>query len=211
MAGLEWLVARPIAHRGLHDAAHGIIENTPSAFTAAVAGNYAIECDLQVTADGEAVVHHDAALGRLTDGDARLDTMTAAELKQVLFRATSDRMITVGDLCDLVAGRVTLVIELKSRHDGDLRLVARTAAVLSRYIGAAAVMSFDPTQIAAMRAIAPALTRGIVAESRYKSRNDDRARQRLRSTAMRAFAYARDARHARPQFIAYAVKDLPAT
>src|SRR5437763_9472224 len=122
MSSLDWLIARPVAHRGLHDAASGVIENTPSAFAAAVAGNYAIECDLQIAADGEAMVHHDDALGRLTEGGGRLDAMTAGDLKQVTFRATADCMITVGELCDLVAGRVTLVIELKSRHDGDLRL-----------------------------------------------------------------------------------------
>jgi glycerophosphoryl diester phosphodiesterase len=51
MAGLDWLIARPVAHRGLHDAQNGVIENTPSAFAAAITGEYAIECDLQVTAD----------------------------------------------------------------------------------------------------------------------------------------------------------------
>ena len=77
MPDMDWLVARPVAHRGLH---HGkrIIENTPSAFVAAIAGCYGIECDLQITADGEALVHHDDALGRMTDGNARLDAMTAA-------------------------------------------------------------------------------------------------------------------------------------
>ena len=61
---LAWLTARPVAHRGLHDAAAGVIENTPSAFSAAIAGNYAIECDIQVTADGEGL--HDVALTRCT-------------------------------------------------------------------------------------------------------------------------------------------------
>ena len=56
--------------------------------------------------------------------------MTAAALKQSPFKATADRMLTLGELCDLVAGRVTLLIELKSRFDGDRRLVARTAEVL---------------------------------------------------------------------------------
>ena len=50
MSGLDWLIARPVAHRGLHDAAAGIIENTPSAFAAAIAAHYAIECDLQLSA-----------------------------------------------------------------------------------------------------------------------------------------------------------------
>src|SRR6266568_2937593 len=124
MADLDWLIARPVAHRGLHDQ-KGVIENTPSAFAAAIAGRYGIECDLQITADGEAMVHHDEALGGLTDGSARLDSMTAADLKHIAFKVTADRMLTLGELCDLTAGRVTLVIELKSRFDGDDRLVAR--------------------------------------------------------------------------------------
>src|SRR6266850_1801905 len=109
----DWLTGRPIAHRGLHDPARGIVENTASAVEAAIAGRYGIEVDIQVSADGEAMVHHDDALGRLTDGTGRLAEMRAAELKTVAFRATADRMMTLGDLCDLVAGRATLLVEIK--------------------------------------------------------------------------------------------------
>src|SRR5665647_2121767 len=143
MPKLDWLTARPIAHRGLHNAAAGVIENTASAFAAAIAGNYAIETDLQISADGEAMLHHDDALGRLTEGGGRLAAMSAAEIKTVRFKATVDRIMTLGELCELVAGRATLVIELKSRFDGDLRLVKRAAEVLAGYAGLAAVMSFD--------------------------------------------------------------------
>ena len=89
MPGLDWLTARPIAHRGLHDAAAGVIENTASAFAAAIAGGYGIECDLQISADGEAMVHHDDALGRLTEGSGRLADMTAAELKAVALQGNA--------------------------------------------------------------------------------------------------------------------------
>src|SRR3981189_3492882 len=133
MAGLDWLIARPVAHRGRHDAQKGVIENTPSAFAAAIAGGYGIEADLQISADGEAMVHHDDTLGRLTDGSGALRDMSAAALRRVPFRATPDRMMALGDILDLVAGRVTLVIEIKSRFDGDLRLAARIAAVLAHY------------------------------------------------------------------------------
>jgi glycerophosphoryl diester phosphodiesterase len=207
MSDLDWLIARPVAHRGLHDAQKSIIENTPSAFTAAIAGHYGIECDLQITADGEAMVHHDEALGRLTDGNARLDAMTSADLKRVPFKATVDRMITLGELCDLVAGRATLMIELKSRFDGDRRLVARTADVLAGYRGRAAVMSFDPAQIAALRALAPERTRGMVAERRYRHHEWDR----LPAATKRAMSYFQHALATWPQFIAYSVADLPAT
>src|SRR5215470_9402087 len=76
-----WLTERPVAHRGLHDAARGVIENMPAAARAAIAGNFAIECDIQLTSDGEAMVHHDGELGRLTEGTGALRDKTAAELK----------------------------------------------------------------------------------------------------------------------------------
>jgi glycerophosphoryl diester phosphodiesterase len=207
MHDLEWLTARPIAHRGLHDYAQGIVENTASAFAAAILGNYAIECDLQITADGEAMVHHDDTLGRLTDGSTRLDAMSAADLKRISFKATSDRMISLGELCDLVSGRVTLAIELKSRYDGDLRLVRRAAAVLSSYRGPAALMSFDTAQVAAFRHIAPNLPRGIDAGTEGAHR--DLASMLLH--ARRALSYCRHAVTAQPQFLAYSVRQLPAT
>src|SRR5262249_55283900 len=123
----------------------------PAAAQAAVEGNFAIECDIQLSADGEAMVHHDDALGRLTEGSGRLREETAAELKSVPFKATAERMMTLADLCDLVAGRVPLVIEVKSRFDGDRKLVKRMAEVLSSYQGSAVGMSFDPDQVMALR------------------------------------------------------------
>jgi glycerophosphoryl diester phosphodiesterase len=202
---LDWLIARPVAHRGLHDG-KSIIENTPSAFAAAIAGGYGIECDLQISSDGEAMVYHDDALGRLTGGRARVQTMTAAELKRVPFKAGTDRMITLGELCDLAAGRSMLLIELKSHYDGEQRLAARAATVLSGYGGPVAVMSFDPGQMAAFGQAAPAVVRGLVAE-----RRDPRSGTSSWAAARRSFAHGAHMLRMRPQFIAYAVKDLPST
>jgi glycerophosphoryl diester phosphodiesterase len=151
MPALEWLTARPIAHRGLHDAPSGAIENTAAAFSAAIAGGYGMETDLQISADGEAMVHHDDALGRLTEGSGRLAEMTAAEIKAVRFKASAARILTLGELCDLVAGQAPLLLELKSRFDGDLRVAKRTVEVLSGYSGPVAVMSFDPGLIEAVQ------------------------------------------------------------
>jgi glycerophosphoryl diester phosphodiesterase len=202
---LDWLTARPIAHRGLHDAAAGVIENTPSAFNAAIAANCSIETDLQLTADGEAMVHHDFALGRLTLGSRQLAAMTAAGLKDVPFTATSDRMITLGELCELVAGRVGLLVEIKSRFDGAHALVLRTAQVLATYKGPVAVQSFDPRVLVALREIAPRLARGIVAERAYE--NDEWSAPTARE--QRALGLLTHAFRSRPQFVAYRVDDLP--
>lgn len=200
----EWLIARPVAHRGLHNAAAGIIENTPSAFAAAVAATYAIECDIQISADGEAMVFHDQTLDRLTERSGRLDSLRAAELKRAAFRGSNDHMISLGELCDLVAGRTAVFVEVKSRFDGDLRLVTRAAEVLARYSGHVALMSFDPAPIAALRRLAPRLPRGVVAERRYGHSEG----APLMTRAKQSLAYIRHVLQSRPHFIAHSVNDL---
>jgi glycerophosphoryl diester phosphodiesterase len=201
----DWLTARPVAHRGLHDIARGIVENMPAAAQAAVAGNFAIECDIQLTADGEAMVHHDDALGRLTEGSGALLGKTAAELKAVRFKNTDERMMTLGDLCALVAGRVPLVIEVKSHFDGDRKLVKRMAEVLTAYSGPAVGMSFDPDQVLALREIMPQLPRGIVAERDYTETDWPEASAEQR----RGMTHLRHAFRTRPHFVAYWVNELP--
>jgi glycerophosphoryl diester phosphodiesterase len=205
MPGPDWLTARPIAHRGLHDAAAGVIENTTSAFKAAIADGFGIETDIQITADGEAMVHHDFALGRLTLGSRQLAAMTAAGLKEVPFKATADRMMTLGELCDFAAGRTPLIIEVKSRFDGDRRLVTRAAEVLKGYAGPLAVMSFDAAVVEALREIAPGLPRGIVAKRHY----EDSEWRELTASQKRSLAFLLHAPQTRPHFVAYNVKDLP--
>jgi glycerophosphoryl diester phosphodiesterase len=201
----SWLTARPVAHRGLHDAARGIIENMPGAAQAAVAGNFAIECDIQLTSDGEAMVHHDDELGRLTEGSGALLAKTAAELKAVSFRNTPERMMTLADLCALVAGRVPLVIEVKSHFDGDRKLVTRMAEVLKSYDGPAAGMSFDPDQVMALRELIPQRPRGIVAERYYIAEEwpDASPAQRREMTHLSHFF------RTQPDFVAYWVDELP--
>jgi glycerophosphoryl diester phosphodiesterase len=206
MRAPDWLTARPVAHRGLHDHTHGIIENMPGAAVAAVAANFAIECDIQLAADGEAMVHHDDELGRLTEGSGALRTKTAAELKQIVFRDTPERMMSLGDLCALVAGRVPLVIEVKSHFDGDRRLVARMAEVLASYDGPAAGMSFDPDQVVALRELMPSRPRGVVAERSYEEADWPETTPAQR----RGMLHLRHAFRTQPHFVAYWVDELPA-
>jgi glycerophosphoryl diester phosphodiesterase len=205
---LRWLTARPIAHRGLHEAEAGIIENTASAFRSAIESGYGIETDLQISADSEAMVYHDDALGRLTEGGtAALATMSAAALRAVKFKAAADRIMTLPELLELVAGRVPLLLELKSRFDGDPRLPRRVVEVLKTYVGPVAAMSFDPALVEHMRAIAPDLVRGIVAERYYT----DHEWNRLSGAEKLRLGFLLHApRRTRPHFVAYAVDDLPA-
>ncbi len=165
MAELGWLTARPIAHRGYHDRAAGRVENTLPAAEAAIAHDFAIECDLQPTADGRVVVFHDDQLDRLSEATGPVGTHTLAELRAVRLRDTDAGIPTLEDLLDVVDGRVPLVIELKSQWNGDRRLERAVAPILTDYSGPAAVMSFDPMAMVAMRRLAPSLPRGMIGDA----------------------------------------------
>ena len=204
MAGLDWLSARPIAHRGLHG--EGLIENTLGAAAAAVAGNYGIEVDLQLAADGEVVVFHDDTLDRLTSGTGPVNARSLAELKALSLRATSERIPTLQELLARVAGRTPLMLELKSQWNGDDRLAARLAAELMSYAGPVAAMSFDPDLVMALIKHAPGLPRGIVAERHFrKSEWPQLSLVRRLALGHLLHMYA-----TKPHFIAYRVDDLPA-
>jgi glycerophosphoryl diester phosphodiesterase len=195
-----------VAHRGLHDIARGIVENMPAAAEAAIGRGFAIECDIQLTSDGEAMVHHDDVLGRLTEGSGALLDKTAAELKAVRFKDTAERMMSLADLCTLVAGRVPLVIEVKSHFDRDRKLIGRMAEVLSSYEGRAVGMSFDPDQVVALRELIPNRPRGIVAERHYTETDWPEASRAQR----RDMTHLRHVFRSQPDFVAYRVDDLPA-
>jgi glycerophosphoryl diester phosphodiesterase len=206
MRAPDWLTARPVAHRGLHDAERGIIENMPAAARAAIAGNFTIECDIQLSADGEAMVHHDHELGRLVEGSGPLNEKTVAELKALRFKATDERMMTLTELCALVAGRVPLIVEVKSHFNGDRRLVKRMAEVLASYSGPVVGMSFDPDQVLALREIMPKLTRGIVAQRTY----DDDYWKKLTREQRDSMLHLKHGFSTRPHFVAFWVQQLPA-
>ncbi|HLL27311.1 MAG TPA: glycerophosphodiester phosphodiesterase family protein [Xanthobacteraceae bacterium] len=200
---LEWLTARPIAHRGLHGGA--VLENTLEAADAAAAANYAIECDIQLTADGEIVVFHDDTLERLTVAEGPLRTRTLADLKTLSYRNASGRIPELKEFLGRVAGRTPVLIEMKSRWDGDTRIAERAAAVVANYSGPFALMSFDPWLVRALRRVAPALPRGIVAERYYNEagwRLDPGQKWGLGNLTHIGVTW--------PHFIAYWVRDLPA-
>lgn len=161
---VDFITARPIAHRGLHDDKKGIVENTASAFQAAIDKGYAIECDLQITRDGEAVLFHDDTVDRVIDGHGLVKDLTAAELKALPIRNSKDHVQTLAEMLQQVKGQVPLVIELKPQWDGDDRLAKRTVEVVKGYQGPFCLMSYDPDVVAAVRRFDPHIIRGVVAE-----------------------------------------------
>lgn len=155
----------PLAHRALHDRAAGRIENSPAAIAAAIARGYGIEIDLQLSADGQAMVFHDEGLDRLTAEQGPVNARTAAELQKIGLRGGTDTIPSLSAVLAQVAGRVPLLIELKDQSftmsGTDGRLEAATARLLADYRGEVAVMSFNPQAIHHMARLAPAIARGL--------------------------------------------------
>jgi len=159
-------LSRPLAHRGLHDLAQGTPENSPAAFCAAIAGGYGIELDLQMSADGHAMVFHDDDLDRLTGETGNVRERTALELGQIPLKGGGEPIPTLATVLDIVKGQVPLLIEIKDQ-DGALgpktgELEADAASLLRAYSGPVAVMSFNPHAIFAFRASAPNISAGLV-------------------------------------------------
>ncbi len=195
-ARVAWLHGVTYAHRGLHGA--GLPENSPAAFAAAIAAGYGIECDIQRSSDGQAMVFHDWDLDRLTTETGPLIERSAAQLGQIRLVGGEDTIPTLRQLLDQVAGRVPLLIEIKARPS--TRIPAICLAVrrlLEGYRGPVAVMSFDPRISSWFARFSPHIVHGLVM-SEEGSRT----------------LFARTRRHlmlwrAKPDFLAYDVADLP--
>lgn len=204
MASPLWLTAQPIAHRGLHDRAKRLIENTCGAARAAMARGYAIECDVGLTADEELIVFHDDRLERLTDGTGDIAEHTLDELKALTLKDTDEHIPTLQEFLDVIADQVPLVLEIKSRFDGETEIVRLIANVLRAYKGRVAIKSFDPDLVIATRALMPDRPRGFIGESVY----DDPEWDILSATQKRRFIALDDMAAMSPDFLSWYIKDL---
>jgi len=162
-------ISRPLAHRGLHDRAAGRIENAMGAFRAAITHGYGIELDVQMSADGQAMVFHDDTLDRLTGEHGLLRARTAAELAKIRLCDSDDTVRTLPEVLALVSGKVPVLIEIKERLDSmgptDGRLEAAVARAIATYSGPVAVMSFNPHCVAHMARLSPTVARGLTTDS----------------------------------------------
>ena len=168
----SWLTERPYAHRGLHGRGTGIPENSLAGFEAAIAGGYGIELDVQETRDGEPVVFHDYELSRLINEKGRVASRSLSEMEQLTLKNSDQRIASLADVLETVAGRTPILIEVKTRKWKVGRLEAAVARVVSSYGGPAAVMSFNIRSVIWFKKHAPGLTRGLVATiMRYGGRD----------------------------------------
>ncbi|WP_298165771.1 glycerophosphodiester phosphodiesterase family protein [Novosphingobium sp.] len=194
---VAWLKGVTYAHRGLHGP--GLPENALSAFAAAIEAGLGIECDVQRSSDGQAMVFHDWELDRLTAETGLVIERSAAKLGQIrIIGNDADTIPSLRELLDLVAGRVPLLIEVKTRPS--TRIPAICLAVrrmLEGYRGPVAVMSFDPRVSHWFARHSSHIVRGLVMME--ESNRTLFARTRRHITLWRA----------QPDFLAYDITDMP--
>lgn len=191
-----WIGAHEYAHRGLHGP--GVPENSPAAFAAAIARGLGIECDIQRSGDGQAMVFHDWELDRLTGESGPVDRRTAAQLGGIALTGGADTIPSLRQLLDQIAGQVPVLIEVKSRSGYHVSAsCGAVRRVLEGYLGPHAVMSFDPRVSRWFADHSPATIRGLVMTEEHDRGLKGRLRRHLALW------------HARPDFLAYDIRDLP--
>ena len=195
-ARIDWLRRWRFAHRGLHGA--GAPENSPAAFAAAIDRGMGIECDVQRSVDGQAMVFHDWELDRLTGEVGPVAARSAAELGCIALTGVNDTIPNFAQVLHQIANRVPLLIEIKSRRDrrvAPLCLAVRRA--LEGYRGDVAVMSFDPRVCRWFAHYSPLTLRGLVMTEDGEKGIRGRLRRHLAVWS------------AQPEFLAYDIRDLP--
>jgi glycerophosphoryl diester phosphodiesterase len=199
----RWLTDLPVAHRGLHERAAGVPENSLAAFRAAAAAGYAMELDVRLSADGAVMVFHDARLDRLTGRPGRVIETSAADLRRMHLHDTAETIPSLADVLAAIAGRTPVLIEVKNYGNDPVGpLEAGVAAALAGYGGPVAVQSFAPAVVEWFRRHAPQLTRGQIATKAGELQELDAAGQRQLAAWL-------EAGHGAPQFVAYDVGYLP--
>lgn len=193
---VRWLGEWTYAHRGLHDG--DIPENSPAAFAVAIEAGLGIECDVQRSGDGRAVVFHDWEFDRLTGETGPVSARTSDEIETIALSGNGECIQSLERFLDKVDGKVPVLIEVKSRNDRRARpLCLAVRRALEGYRGRHAVMSFDPRVSRWFARHSPLTVRGlVVTEENAKS------------------LVGRWRRHsalwiAKPDFLAYDIRDLP--
>ncbi len=200
----KWLTRTPIAHRGLHDIAKGIPENSRLAFQKAMDAGYAIELDVRITGDQQVVVFHDADLKRLCGRDGRVDRTPLAELKTMKLLGTEETVPSFRDVLDQVRGQVPLLVEIKKDKGEPAGILeASVARMLQHYPGPFAVQSFSPRTVKWFQKNAPQILRGQISTDLANMTKDLSwfTRLQLKRALMTG--------HGDPDFLAYDVRDLP--
>jgi glycerophosphoryl diester phosphodiesterase len=199
----ERLFHPPIAHRGLWSP-DGCPENSLGAFQSACAAGYNIELDVQLTADGEAVVFHDATLERMTGAPGRIADHTAADIGAMRLGGADETVPTLAEALTLVGHKAMVHIEIKAPYGEVGPLERRVHEVLIDHNGPTCVIGFNPYSHAWFADHHPRILRGLDSYS-YVGGDARHLAPELR----KEFAQLRHVAIARPHFLALSLDMLP--
>lgn len=199
----ERLLDPAVAHRGLWSP-DGAPENSLAAFQAACEAGYGIELDVQLTADGEAVVFHDDKLARLSGAEGRLRDHSLAELRAFRLSGTDEVIPTLAEVLVQVGHRALVHIELKTPFGEVGELEKRVSEILLDHNGPTCVIGFNPYSHAWFADHHPQILRGL---DSYRW-NDDGA-MKLAPELRKSFARLEHIEIARPDFLALEAGMLP--
>lgn len=191
-----WLEQQAYAHRGLHDG--DMPENSLGSFAAAIEKGLGIECDVRVSADGRAMVFHDAELDRMAGKSGAVGSLTVGDLTALQLNNSQEHIPTLRDMLQLVDTRVPMLLELKTDGSESIHKLCRAVRRdIEGYSGEVAVMSFDPRVSAWFAGHVPSLPRGLVVT--------EQGARTLSGALKRRLSVSK----ADPHFLAYDIRDLP--
>ena len=134
-------------------------ENSLSAIEAALQFGFPIEIDVQVTADGKAVVFHDWNLARMTGLDAKVVHVSSTDLTPLRLHGSDEKIPRLEEVLELVSGRQPILLEIKNRRYPSA-LEPEVSRILRTYHGPLAIQSFNPYTLGWFRWHHPEILRG---------------------------------------------------
>ena len=158
MKNLDFLIKKPIAHRGLRSA--NCPENSVCAFARALKHDLPIEFDVHLTSDGELVVFHDWNTQRLTGEKGIVEKMTLKELRSLHLGGTKEKIPTFKEVLNLIDSKVPIVIEIKTKKIKVDKICNEIVKNLRNYRGMFAINSFNPFVIKWFGKHQPSIVRG---------------------------------------------------
>jgi len=198
MQKCDWILSKPIAHRGLHD--DSVPENSFEAFEAAIAEGYPIEIDVQLTKDKVPVIFHDDNLERLTGYKKRLTRVKSAVLEKLRLGGTNNAIPTFHDFLEFVSGRVPILVEVK-KNKGSRGIERLVVEMLQKYAGDFAIQSFHPIAIRKVRKHDPSMYCGLLS-----SKLTEMKMLRIKKAAVKN---ARLFFMAKPDFVSFEINSFP--
>lgn len=191
------------AHRGLHDLAQGRPENSLAAFRAAADAGFGAELDLHLMADGNLAVVHDSDLTRVCGKTARIEDLTAGDLKDYPLQGTSETIPLFEDVLAVFENKTPLVVELKVERGNANVLTDAAMARLQAWNGTYCVESFHPGALLRLKEKYPEVVRGQLSQD-FMKKGDGNG---LPLPARFALTNLLTSTFTRPDFIAYHWRD----